>query len=106
MKSIKLEEAPKVLQEAVQKHLEAGFEVLEVIEEPRDERDTFYEATLATNDHSTIINLFGYTNVFKEFVVDEQIFDTWLAIKAMKVSEVFRNKIKRHLRTIERKEEE
>ncbi len=111
MKSIKLEEAPKELQERIKQHVEAGFEVLEVMEDEKLLREGVaedsksaksYEATLALAGHATIINLFCYKNIFKQFVVDEQILDFWLVIKAMQVSGPFRSRVKSHIRTIER----
>lgn len=111
MKPIKLENAPEELQERIKQHVEAGFEVLEVMEDEKLLREGViedaisaksYEVTLALTGHATIINLFCRKNIFKQFVVDEQILDFWLVIKAMQVSGPFRNRIKRHIRTIER----
>ncbi|MDA1651009.1 hypothetical protein [Bacillus cereus group sp. TH160LC] len=101
MKPIKLEEAPKELQERIQKHVEVGFELLEVMKE-EDSANNSHEATLVSVGHATIINLFGRKGVFSQFVIVEETLDAWVVIEAMKASAPFRNRIKRHIRKIER----
>ncbi|MGH1296385.1 hypothetical protein [Bacillus pretiosus] len=111
MKTIKLEDVPQKLQRRIQEHVEEGFELLnlyeyefklpKVMQEEGSTRKS-YEATLAQFGDATIIKLFGRIDLSKRFVIDEKKIDVFDVIEAMQVSEAFRNKIKSHLRTIER----
>lgn len=101
MKPIKLEDVPVELQARIQKHVEERYELVEVTEEEGSARKS-YTATLVSAGHATIISLFGREGVFQKFVIVEEILDTWVVIEAMKASTPFRNRIKRHIRTIER----
>lgn len=101
-KPIRLEDAPKELQERIQKHVEKGFELLGVLKEEDVTLTGTYEASLATSDSDTIINLLCLSTGSKKFYINERRVDIWGVIEALRVSEPFRKRIKSHLRTIER----
>lgn len=101
-KPIKLEDAPKELQEKIQQYVEKGFELIGVLKEEDVTLQCTYEASLTTSDSDTIINLLCLSVGFKKFYINEQRVDIWGVIEAMRASEMFRNRIKSHLRTIER----
>ncbi|MCM3736416.1 hypothetical protein M3215_11425 [Bacillus cytotoxicus] len=105
MKPISLEEAPQALQEAVKKYLDLGYELLEITAEEQFSGKLTYEANLTT-EHKTFVNLHCFHISLCGFVVDERKFDDFVAIKALELSKTFRKRVQRHIRGIERKEQQ
>ncbi|WP_459503100.1 hypothetical protein [Bacillus sp. C1] len=59
MKSIQLDDVPEVLQKAIQKHLNSGFEILQLTTKETPSEKIAFES-IVTQQHEKFINLYCY----------------------------------------------